>query len=75
MKYASFYRCDLCNGKFDSGKEVKNDVCLMNGSNSRVFGDVCDTCLAKMVRIVDQEFPKNKRLRDQEEVVVAGQIA
>lgn len=67
MKFECFYRCDLCQKKFDTGREVKNDVTLMNGTYSRIFGDVCDDCLRKTANLIDEHFPRNKTIVRKEE--------
>lgn len=70
MKYSSFYKCDLCQKKFDTGREVKCDVSLLNGTGSRVYADVCNPCLAKVADIIDDNFPRNEVLRRREELHV-----
>jgi hypothetical protein len=67
MKYESFFRCDLCNQKFDTGRGVRNDIALLNGTHSRVYGDVCDECVAKLARMIDDKFPNNRVLKNKEE--------
>lgn len=62
----------MCQGKFDTGREVKNDVALINSTYSRVYGDVCSDCIKRLAKLIDQEFPRNKVLLKKEEQVVAG---
>ena len=73
MKYQAFWRCDLCNCKFDTSKEVRSDVSMMNGTYSRIYGDVCDDCMKKVAKLIDAEFPRNKAMLKKEERVTEGQ--
>lgn len=74
MKYESFFRCDLCNCKFESGNEVRNDVCLMNGTYSRIFSDVCDECIKRLANAIDEKFPKNKSMLKKDAKMTAGTL-
>lgn len=77
-KYEGFFRCDLCNGKFDRSEQVRNDIAIVNGTWGKVFGDVCDPCIKKAANLIDKEFPSNRSLLKKEESLIprfVGQIA
>jgi hypothetical protein len=59
MQHPGYWTCDMHGGRFEHHKSVRNDVTIVNGDDSRLYGDVCDPCIKKLVAIIDEAFPKN----------------
>jgi len=58
-QHEKYFTCDLCGKEFPTRAPVRNDVAVMNGEDTRIYGDVCDTCIKKLVGVIDDNFPRN----------------
>ena len=61
MEHVRFFTCDLNGERFEKMEAVRNDVMIQNGDNSRTYIHVCDKCIEKLVRTIDEVFPKNEK--------------
>ena len=58
-QHESYFTCDLCGNRFEKHDGVRNDVMITNGEHSRSYIDVCDRCIKKMAKLLDDNFPRN----------------
>ena len=65
MQHERFFTCDLCGKEFPTRAPVRNDMAITNGEDTRVYADVCDVCVKKLVKVVDDNFPKNAHRKDE----------
>lgn len=64
MQHERYFTCDLCGKEFPSREGVRNDMAITNGEDSRLYSDVCDSCVKKLVGVLDANFPKNIHLKE-----------
>jgi len=53
------WSCDLCGREFPAYQQVEGDITVRNGGESRLYVNVCHSCIVKFDRLLDEEFPKN----------------
>jgi hypothetical protein len=52
--------CDLHGGDYATRAAVSGDIGIHGAGVSRIYGDVCNSCISKLVALIDDNFPKQK---------------
>lgn len=60
MKHNAYWTCDLGGEIHETAHSVRNDVTIIDGEHSRIYNDVCDRCIKKLVDAIDLTFRRNK---------------
>ena len=58
----AYWVCDIGGEKYQTRNDVRNDIVIVNGEHSRIYGDVCDRHAAEVAKAIDRDFPKNKNV-------------
>ncbi|MDE2098538.1 MAG: hypothetical protein KGL39_14890 [Patescibacteria group bacterium] len=54
------WACEMCGATFVKPMDVRDEVMIVNGANSRAWAYVCEACIKRTVQVLDEAFPENK---------------
>ena len=54
------FECELCGKAFEKALDVRDEIAVMNGENTRCYAYVCSACIKDFVEAMDDLFPKSK---------------
>jgi len=54
------FQCELGGESYDTALEVRDEIAVQNGADSRAYAYVCADHLKQVVALLDREFVNNK---------------